>query len=262
MINAAQLARHLPDHLARQRWFGGDHADAAGAAVDHLVPLGDSPAVLARVIVTAAGARWQLLVGARPVDEATAVVEGKPDSVLGTIETDRGPMLAYDALIDAELSCRILELATAGGARAIPATLDGESLARGRDGFLAGAGLDGSVPPLEKVPSLRHAQLAATSSEANEIETIVISFVVENGGPGDAYAVRGIVQADHPHLDGRVIYVGKLPRGETARPALSIRVPVDAVPADTVVRLYVRDGHDTAPAYSLTARVAPRLKTM
>jgi maltokinase len=122
VIEAAELARSLAAHLPRQRWFAagpatddgsGAHAGGAEAALEitSLVVLRDTWPGLARAVVESGGARWQVVVGLRPPEEAAAVVEGKPEAVIGELATELGAALAYDATIDPELALHLLELA-------------------------------------------------------------------------------------------------------------------------------------------------------
>jgi maltokinase len=65
---------------------------------------------LARAVVESGGARWQLLVGLRPPEDAAGVLEGKPEAVIGELETEQGRALAYDATVDPELALVLLGL--------------------------------------------------------------------------------------------------------------------------------------------------------
>ncbi len=203
-----------------------------------------------------------------PISAESATVWIGPRRVFGSVDPDGVFSVPLYEIVDLyavpvqhSLAMSAV-LPTVAGPRRVQTTLDGETLARGRDGYVAGAGFDGAIEPLQKVPGLRHSQLSATISQADGIATVVVSFLVENTGPGVGYAVRGVIQADNPHLDGRVIYVGKLPKRESARPAVSIRIPMDAVEPDARIALYLKDGHDTAPGYTIRAKVSPQLKTM
>jgi maltokinase len=132
MIDAADLARVLATHLPRQRWFAAAAAAAAAGTdgqsgpdevevtVVSLLPLRQVWPVLLDAVVEAGGARWQVVVGLRPPDDAATVVEGKPESVIGSIGTELGPALAYDAAVDPELALVLLAQtgAAAGAARA------------------------------------------------------------------------------------------------------------------------------------------------
>jgi maltokinase len=110
VIDGRVLAPLLPAHLARQRWYGGggSQPEVAGVRTLHDAPL------LAQVLVAAGGATWQLLVGARPLEEALVVVEGKADAVIGEVETAGGRLLAYDATVDPELAVRLLTVVADG----------------------------------------------------------------------------------------------------------------------------------------------------
>ncbi|MGE0796239.1 MAG: phosphotransferase, partial [Acidimicrobiia bacterium] len=72
---------------------------------------------LVRAVAEVDGSRWQVVVGLRPPSDAAGVLEGKPESLIGELETPHGPALAYDATVDPELALALLEVAGgAGGA--------------------------------------------------------------------------------------------------------------------------------------------------
>ena len=107
MIDRATLAGLLADHLPRQRWFGAhDPGELSVTSVEALRP--DWP-VLLQVLVEESGTTWQVLLGLRPADEAAGVVDGKPESVLGTVTAEGREVLAYDATVDPDLMMCILE---------------------------------------------------------------------------------------------------------------------------------------------------------
>ncbi len=142
--------------------------------------------------------------------------------------------------------------------RKLESTLDAETLAAGRDGFFRAAGVDAETPPLQKVPSISFDNPTATHGD----DGVTLGLTIKNDGPGAAYGVRARTQSRYPYLDGRILYVGRLDRGATATPSLTVRIPDTAVPASTVVTIYVDDADKTAPSYSLTTRVTRPLKGM
>ncbi|MBA3303716.1 MAG: hypothetical protein H0U26_07580, partial [Acidimicrobiia bacterium] len=116
MIDRRQLAAVLVEHLPGQRWFAqGERpftaADVEVVTVDGL--RGEWPG-LVRVLVSVAGVRWQLVLGLRPPDSREAFFEGKPEALLGTLDTELGPALAYDATIDPELAVILLGVIAPG----------------------------------------------------------------------------------------------------------------------------------------------------
>jgi maltokinase len=99
----------LPDFLLRQRWFSGDDASDA-AIVDHEVLEPGSPG-LVWLLASAGGATYQVFVALRPLEATERFLEGKGLWLLGDVDTDDGPMLAYDAVVDPDLARRVLALA-------------------------------------------------------------------------------------------------------------------------------------------------------
>ncbi len=95
----------LPEYLGRQRWFAGDAPEKV-SIVDH-----DELAEGFRwMIVDADGARYQVLVGFRPVNEPPEFLHGNEGAVLGAVDGT----LAFDAVLDAGLA-RILLARVAPG---------------------------------------------------------------------------------------------------------------------------------------------------
>ncbi len=102
------IAVLLPDFLPRQRWFAGH--DASGAAmVDVEVVKADVPA-LVWMLVDVGGVTYQVFVGLRPLEQTERFLEGKGLWLLGDVDTDDGPLLAYDALVDPDLARVILAM--------------------------------------------------------------------------------------------------------------------------------------------------------
>ena len=75
---------------------------------------------------------------------------------------------------------------------------------------------------------------------------------VTNDGPGDAWAVRGYVGASSAELDGRILYIGHLPRHTTLASELLVPLSpaldseIQGASLDLVLGLH--DAFDTAPA--------------
>ncbi len=134
MISAADLARLLPDFLPRQRWYGASERQIASVDVSELRvlrgDLGDWPLsiwALADVgFEVGEPARFQVPVGFRPLDDTQRFLEGKGRQLLGDMDTEAGPVLVYDALVDPELCLTILHEAAPGeeAARVYPLALE------------------------------------------------------------------------------------------------------------------------------------------
>ncbi len=122
MIDAAELARLLPDFLPRQRWYGaGDREISTVEVPEFRVLQGDLgywPMLiwaLADVnFEEGASARYQAPVGIRPLEDTQRFLEGKGRQLLGDMDTESGPVLVYDALVDPELCLTLLHEAAPG----------------------------------------------------------------------------------------------------------------------------------------------------
>jgi maltokinase len=118
MIPTDVLVDALVDHLPRQRWFGGDEADAKALTILSVETLrGEFPAlvqVLVQVPAHSARSTYHLLIGLRPAEARDAFLEGKGDAILGELESALGTAVAYDAAVDPELALCLLELAAPG----------------------------------------------------------------------------------------------------------------------------------------------------
>ncbi|HUF33524.1 MAG TPA: phosphotransferase [Acidimicrobiales bacterium] len=111
MIDSDALADALCDYLPAQRWFSGSEGgDRPSLAIDRIEVMRDEFPALLQVVVSADGARYQIVVGLRPVDSREAFLEGKPEAIIGELDTELGAALAYDAAIDPELALHLLSV--------------------------------------------------------------------------------------------------------------------------------------------------------
>jgi maltokinase len=109
LLPADELVGLLPDYLARQRWYAGDGPPGAVDVVDYEVLRPDLPGLVwALVRVPGDDASYQLLIGLRELSDTEAFLEGKGRGFLGDVDSDDGPLLAYDALVDPELAPAVL----------------------------------------------------------------------------------------------------------------------------------------------------------
>jgi maltokinase len=115
VITTDELARALSDYLPKQRWFGGDAADAAQLEIVSTDVLrAEWPALVQAIVcVPSHGekASYNVLLGLRPIESHDAFLEGKGDAVLGEVETELGPAIAYDAPMDPDLARCVFEQA-------------------------------------------------------------------------------------------------------------------------------------------------------
>jgi hypothetical protein len=141
----------------------------------------------------------------------------------------------------------------AGGPRTVAAVLDPRWLAAHAADFIAHADFDGGIQPLRVVPGIAAGALSVRLVNGADGAVVHVGLPLRNAGPGDAWAVRGQINAPGvPAIDGRMLYVGKLARGAAVSRELVIPVSARAAGAlrgQTVeLSVELRDGHDTAPS--------------
>jgi maltokinase len=95
-----QLAVLLPDYLARQRFFTGDEPPESVEIVDR-EQVGEVLWLLVRV--PGDDAAYQVPVGFQPLDQMEEWLKGKGRSIIGDLDDEDQPLLAYDATIDPSL---------------------------------------------------------------------------------------------------------------------------------------------------------------
>jgi maltokinase len=112
VIDADTLRGALAGYLPRQRWFGGDEADAAAAEVVSVeVMRHEWPGLvqaLVRVPSRGGVSVYQVLLGLRPSDTREPFLDGRPEAVLGELDSELGHAIAYDASLDPELALCLL----------------------------------------------------------------------------------------------------------------------------------------------------------
>src|SRR2546421_8721312 len=109
MISPDDIVSLLPDFLPRQRWYGAADRELTIVAVNTFEVLRDEWPVLAWLLADAGFAdgevaTFQIPIGLRPLEQTERFLEGKGRSFLGDVDTERGPALVYDALVDPELA--------------------------------------------------------------------------------------------------------------------------------------------------------------
>ena len=118
MIDHDVLHAALQMYLPKQRWFGGDEADAKALEIQSTTMLREPWPALVQVLlqVPAPGgtATYQVELGLRPADSHDAFLEGKAEAILGEIPTSQGLAVGYDAVVDPELSLTLLGHAAPG----------------------------------------------------------------------------------------------------------------------------------------------------
>jgi maltokinase len=98
----------LAEWLPRQRWYHGQAAPASVEIVDQEIR-GDRFPVLARLLVDADGAVYQVVIGVRGRDEHPEFLRGHDQAFVADVSTHQGDAITYDAVYDPELAMVILD---------------------------------------------------------------------------------------------------------------------------------------------------------
>ena len=197
--------------------------------------------------------------GERPVAARAATLDVRGAEVHGRIDGAGvfavSPYHVVDAFaVTATAGLDIsAELDAAGGTRTVQAVLAGGALVSGAKAFLAAADFDAAIEPLRLVPDVVAGMLRVSLTATADGPAVRIVLPLRNDGPGPSWALRGHVTAPTaPAIDGRVLYVGHLPKGTAVSRELLIPVHEAAAAAlrnATIdVAIELRDAHGTAPA--------------
>lgn len=89
----------LPEYLGRQRWFAGEAPDGV-----EIVEQEEFSEGFRWMIVNADGARYQVLLGLRPLHEPPEFLHGNENAVVGALDG----RLVFDAVLDADLARDLL----------------------------------------------------------------------------------------------------------------------------------------------------------
>lgn len=118
MIVDPALPELLRAALPRQRWYAGTEEPSSLAVVTSEVLTPAWPAVVS-LVVRADEQLYQLALGLRPVsEEAPEFLHGHEYATLGEVQTEDGPAIAYDALIDHDLALVLLDVVSNGTEKA------------------------------------------------------------------------------------------------------------------------------------------------
>jgi hypothetical protein len=197
--------------------------------------------------------------GERPLATGTATLAIDGISIHGAIDGDGVFAISPYQWIDAyTASSAVASALTAmidvgAGRRTIEAVLGADEIARHAAGYLAHADFDARVEPFQRVSGIVAGALRADLVATDTGLGFRVVLPLRNDGPGDAWGVRGQLAAPAtPAIDGRMIYVGALPRGATVSRELVIPL---AHAAATALRgqtfelsVELRDAHGTAPS--------------
>jgi len=164
-----------------------------------------------------------------------------PYQLVDAYDAKQIPAWDVSALIDAE-----------GGPRTVTTVIEGGALATRAPAFLSAAkSFDSKIEPLRLVPAIVAGTLRVSLTTTADGPALRIVLPIKNEGPGEAWAVRGLIASSNKALDGRELYVGHLAQGAALARELLIPLTVQAV--DTIkgssieVSLELRDAHGTAP---------------
>jgi len=112
MIAPDALVPGLAELLSRQRWYSGEAPSTI--EVRRMEVVREAWPALIGLVVQADDALYQVLVGLRPVDDRADFFRGNDDGIIGEVQTDSGPAMAYEATVDPDLGIVLLEHVTGG----------------------------------------------------------------------------------------------------------------------------------------------------
>ena len=252
---AAGLAEDEPGK-AGATWLG-----AGGVAVGlpfAIGPwIGNGSAEVPKGVRTVRKGAAEVPCGERPVTARTASVRAGRFQAFGAVDTggtfEVSPFTFVDLFaIGEEPALDVTaDLVDEGGVTTIEAVIDAGALAAARDAYVAAAGIDDRVEPLRKVPRLEPGAAKVSRTTVDGRPRLRVVVPIHNAGPGPAWQVRGVVGADHPEIDGRIVYVGAIAAGEDATAELLIPLSAAADQAvsggDLELTVRLRDAHGAAP---------------
>ena len=202
--------------------------------------------------------------GSRAVKAKSATLTIRGIEVRGSVAADGTFAISPYQLIDAYAPTTINAwdisalVDAEGGARTIETVIDGADLAKHAQEFLDHADFDAKIQPLRLVPGIVPGTLRASLTTTATGAALRVVLPVKNDGPGETWALRGQITSSTKAVDGRMLYVGHLAKGEaTSRELL---VPLTAASADMIrgstleLSLELRDAHGTAPTTAVRFR--------
>jgi predicted trehalose synthase len=121
VIDLDALVARLPEHLAAQRWFDHQGPPTEVVVASSEEWLSGDPGLLWLLVDVRAGhrdlGRYQLVVGTRSEPERQDLLHGRDSELIGRVPRsgeDGTEVVAYDAVIDAELAVEILRRVVPG----------------------------------------------------------------------------------------------------------------------------------------------------
>jgi hypothetical protein len=195
--------------------------------------------------------------GEMPVTARTASVRSGRFQAFGGVDADGtfevSPFTWVDAFAVGDQPALNItaDLVGEDGIQTIEAVIEASQFAGTREAFFASAGVDATVATLRKVPGLEPGAVKVSRTTIDGRPHLRILLPLDNVGPGDAWQVRGIVESSHGEVDGRIVYIGHLARGEsvTAELLVPLSVAADHELAKGVVELSIvlKEAHGAAP---------------
>lgn len=195
--------------------------------------------------------------GARGLEATTATLTIRGVEVHGAVGADGTFSISPYQIVDAYAPTSVnawdisAVVEAKDGKRTIEAVIDGTSLAARAQDFLAHADFESKIQPLRLVPNIVPGTLRASLTSTAAGPALRVVLPVKNDGPGEVWALRGQIASPTKAVDGRMIYIGHLKKGEAASRELLIPLTTaaaDALRAGTLdIAIELRDAHGTAP---------------
>ncbi|HEY4057580.1 MAG TPA: hypothetical protein VGM39_13270 [Kofleriaceae bacterium] len=200
----------------------------------------------------------QVACGERGVAGKSATLEVAGVEMFGAVGDDGTFAVSPYALVDAFDPRKTATwdvratLVTDRGPLVVSGLIEGGMLATKAPEFLKHASFDVEVGPMRMVPNITAGLLRASVTTTASGPALRIVLPLTNAGPGESFGLRAVVQSSVKAIDGRIMYVGKLAKGQTLNGELI--VPLTQAAADGVrdttidMSVEMRDAHGTAPA--------------
>jgi hypothetical protein len=220
-------------------WFGNGQTDVSGPTEKR--PVG----------------KVQVPCGTRPLPGRTAQIEFRSTKLFGTVN-DNG-----EFSVSPFQTADVFDLATMQGwdVRATLQTQDGELsfanvidvsvLAPLRDVFLAGADFDSRIEPVGVIPMFEPPIVYVSLANVGDEAALRVVLSVTNRG-GDSWALRARIDSSVPEVNGRLLYIGHVGKGQTVVRELLIWLAPQAAAAlrgsQLTLSAQLLDAHGTAPA--------------
>lgn len=195
--------------------------------------------------------------GSRPLKATAATLTIRGIEVRGGVTADGTFAISPYQLIDAYAPTSVnawdvsAVVDAESGPRTIEAVIDGAALATHAQEFLDHADFDPKIQPLRLVPGIVPGTLRASLTSMTTGPALRVVLPVKNDGPGETWALRGQITSSTKAVDGRMLYIGHLAKGEAS--SRELLVPLTEAAADAIrgstleLSIELRDAHGTAP---------------